>query len=106
MVSPSGSSFPRRRSHFRPPTPKPADHAEDEQYPHENKGIDHQIADVIAARGNMFLLGDIGPILHLREQPLGLIRVGRSHHHGDQGTAPLGHRARQILKAATRSMAI
>ena len=91
--------FSATAEHLQATHAEPSGNAEDQQYPRENKGVDYQVADVVAACGNVLLLGDIGPILYLSEQPLSLIRVGRRDHHGYQGTAPLGHGARQILKS-------
>src|ERR1700691_5411196 len=65
---------------------EPSGNAENQQYPRENKGVDYQVTDVVAARGNVLLLGDIGPILHLGEEALGLVRVGWRAHHGYQRT--------------------
>src|ERR1035437_8790528 len=40
-------------------------HRERQQYPNENEGIYHQVADIVAARGDVLVEGHFGLIEHL-----------------------------------------
>ena len=46
---------------------------EGQQYPDENEGVYHQVADVVALRGNIFVGGHLSLIANLREQVFGII---------------------------------
>ena len=78
MASASGAALAAPpRSTRNPPTPRPATTQKTSSIPIENEGVDYQIADVVAPRGDVLLQRDIGAVLHLREQPFGHIRVDR-----------------------------
>lgn len=61
-----------------------------EEYPDENEGIYHQIADVVAKRGNVLGDGHLGLVADLEQQALGQTGVGPGRQNrGDEGAGSL-----------------
>src|SRR5579883_1938267 len=65
-----------------------------EQYPDENEGIYHQVADVVAERENVLGNGHLRPVFHSVEKALGELPVGRSAgNYRNQGARSFGQKA-------------
>src|ERR1035438_8654177 len=58
-----------------------ADKREAQQYTDQNKGVDHQVADIVTARGDALVEGDVRVITNEGQQFLGSIGIGRRQNH-------------------------
>src|ERR1022692_4645334 len=64
----------------------------------QNKGVDHQVADIVTARGDAFVDRDVRVITNEGQQFLGSIGIGRRQNHGHQWAAALDHGACDLLE--------
>ena len=87
---------PQERSHAA--ERQPANEREAQQYADQNKGVDHQIADVVPARRNPFVERYVRLITDQGQEFFSRVGIGRGQNHGHQRAAALDHGARDLLE--------
>src|SRR5580658_7343703 len=75
-----------------------ADERKAQQYTNQNKGVNHQVANIVAACVDTLVKGDIRLVADQRQQLLGRVGVGRRQDDGHHRAAALNHSSGNLLE--------